>query len=94
MLIPVESGVATMERLNEALNITCKLRKAKHNLENITGEQLDPDLRLLNHTTSILIETSCNWVRIDANYILLYVYTSTVATFSFQQNFSFIVKNA
>ena len=56
-----------MERLDEALNITCKLRKVNDNLENITGEQPDADLRLLNQTSSVLVETSCIWVRMDAN---------------------------
>ena len=59
-----------MERLNEALNVTCKLRKAKDNvwaLVAITGEQPDADLRLFHYITSVLIETSCKWVRVNTN---------------------------
>ena len=74
-----------MEHLNEALCVTCKLRKANHNLKNISGEQADADLKLLNQTTSALIKTSCKWVRIHANYTSV-VSASAAATLPFSRN--------
>ena len=62
-----EQPNATKELSNKVLSVTCKQRKPNANLENITREQPDADLRLLTHTTSILVETSCNWVGMDTN---------------------------